>query len=642
MNKLILLLILVGVPQFSWGVCSNKIDPKKVMLFVDTNTSDLEIATAEKAACQRGERFEVVPKNYKAYTTYIKAIEIGRKALHACVEKYKDYKAPECESQRNALNVSRQKQEEFINKQVPLKTQINEEMKALSAEKVKLTSVSISGHDGGGHFGGEKGSFSRSSMQYLMSEYPELNEVESVLLLGCYTGVQKEVSAWKSIFPKIRVIGGYDGSAPLAERPQGHQYIRDILTKEKSLKKISTPKSLNAMAKALLGDLDQLNAAIYLRPSCNEEEGNEFYYASKIDRNFTKFDVEKCEKAMADIKNISPLFREYMDGTKEPPTDTANGELRTIYNLVRTNEHCLKGSGMFHGDINGNAALNLLFWHGFKNSFANYYKDDLAEAEKILASIDAKEVMQDLEKAIAQDEETVKEIEETLKELERDPEGLKARYKKELVEANQELERVKALPEIAAVLKKANDFNYRPTKEETAMMSKFYKAQNDLFTADLRARQSIAETKDMLQSTLQMNNSSLSLKRNSLEKLKADPNVLKNVFIPNKENLSKKTRKEVLENIHQIHGLMSSLQLKPKQQAALVWLSNVSSTHFQYFQNPFEWHEANERPVAPPQQQKLSDFLQMYENAGQGYGYGGGFGATFSSSGTQSGSGGGW
>lgn len=81
MKYLILPLLLTSLNALA---CASKIDESKVMLFVDTNFSDLEIATATKAACQRGEKLVVVPRNYKDYTNQIKNVEALIKKLSSC------------------------------------------------------------------------------------------------------------------------------------------------------------------------------------------------------------------------------------------------------------------------------------------------------------------------------------------------------------------------------------------------------------------------------------------------------------------------------------------------------------------------------------------------------------------------------
>lgn len=131
-------------------------------LFIDTNISDLEIEVARKAACARGERFEVVPKNYKDYAAYSKKIQDASKLLTKCFEKHMgknplgSVPASDCKSEREAQQDAYKKLTEFKQTQISIKEQVKQRMGELSKEKAKLVTVAISGHDGGGHFGERK------------------------------------------------------------------------------------------------------------------------------------------------------------------------------------------------------------------------------------------------------------------------------------------------------------------------------------------------------------------------------------------------------------------------------------------------------------------------------------------------------
>lgn len=81
------LLTLLILPSYVSASCQDTIKSNNFMLFIDTNESELEIATAEKAACARGEKILVVPKNYKEYRGIIKNIHQAEKDYTDCVKK---------------------------------------------------------------------------------------------------------------------------------------------------------------------------------------------------------------------------------------------------------------------------------------------------------------------------------------------------------------------------------------------------------------------------------------------------------------------------------------------------------------------------------------------------------------------------
>ena len=184
-----LFLLLIASYATTGLACQNKINNAKVDLFVDTNQSELEIEVARKAACARGERLVVIPKNYKDYTQFSKKIQDADKVLTKCLQDATvgDYYSPEarqkCGPQQDAKNAAYKASQEFRYKQPELDAQVRSGLEALKKENAKVVSVAISGHDGGGHFGGDKGSFSRSEMATIMADFPELNEVLTLGLI---------------------------------------------------------------------------------------------------------------------------------------------------------------------------------------------------------------------------------------------------------------------------------------------------------------------------------------------------------------------------------------------------------------------------------------------------------------------------
>ena len=614
MNRLIIFLLCVS-SSYALATCPNKVDNKKVMLFVDVNLGDLEIETARNAACQRGERFEVVPKNYKDMGVYSEKINIASAKQKACL-KIKQWE--KCTEENNAMDKAYTDLRDYTEKQIPIKEQVETRLAELNQEKVKLTNVSISGHDGGGSFGGYKGNFSRQDLAQIMSNYPEMNEVESLLLLGCYTGVRHEVFAWKAIFPKVKLIGGYDGSAPNSTRPQGLDYISDILTKEKSLTKLKNSSQVDNDVKGMLDGLGMLNAAVYINPACEDNEDG-FYYASKLNREFEKFEMTGCEKIVAELSALNVEFQKYESGEIEPPTDTGpNGALRKIYDKVRTNEHCLS-NGEY--GLNSNSVFFLLFWEGLKKNFAHFYEDDMLEAEKILATINPEDMVKNLDEKYQKLLTDKEEAEKMLAEYKKDPEGVIKKYNADLAMAQKEVNDLMASQEYQAIQKKLQTDPTKLTPEDKKFMDKL----------------SEVSTKSMhliwnnpahggLEQKIWIVDSEINNNRTSIEKIKSDPGFLKNIWAPTKANMANKTRKEVLENMHNMHGLLGSDVLSSKQSGALYFVTNVTDNHLRYFQNPFSWHEYTGNPEAVPNVQKLSSYTQPQSGGmSGGYGYGGGY-----------------
>ena len=63
MKIYLIAILLVSPPTWADYKCNRKIDKSKVVVFVDTRNSVLEVADAQKAACERGESFKRLPSD---------------------------------------------------------------------------------------------------------------------------------------------------------------------------------------------------------------------------------------------------------------------------------------------------------------------------------------------------------------------------------------------------------------------------------------------------------------------------------------------------------------------------------------------------------------------------------------------------
>lgn len=600
MKKFIFSFTLLSLtPLLAHATCNKKIDANKVMLFVDTNNSELEIMTSQKAACERGERLVVVPKNYKDYKKYTdKLIETHKK-----VEKCFNTKAADaCKEEENHYNKAESELTAFKQSQPSIRTGINEAMAEIKAANGKLQVFTISGHDGGGTFGGHKGDFNRHELAEIMKEHQDINETTSVLLLGCYTGVQNEIYAWKGIFPSARLIAGYDGSAPLADRPQGHQYITDILLKEKQLLKNSDEKKLMSFTQNNIKSLNQLHAAMYV----NCEDDNEFYYGSDgSKKNFKAFNTKECLEKKDEIKALAQEVDKYQLGILEPPLNT-QGELRQLYNKARRYEHCLQ---LTETDLNVSNLFNLLFYQGVKESFASFYKDDLSKAEMILADLDGELILQSLTQSSEQQHKDIEKLKAELELMEKSPETYFANEKKKLEELQIIKDQLLKDPAFASIKNMIDPVsgeligNKEPTPEQFEKLTTVVKAIDTLNEKTHQIEWKKKNFLDVIASqrdNLTMAEQELSDQLSTMQTVKASlASKQSPVWVPTFEQLNKKSRAETLKNIHNTYGLLAVQGLPEKHRKTLQWLSQVQSNHLVAFQNPFSWHEFTGRAEAP-------------------------------------------
>lgn len=625
MKKAIFIATLFSFSQLStsaFAACKNKIDNSKVMLFVDTNNSELEIATVEKSACDRGQRLMVVPENQKEYIPYTNKLEKIKDELTKCLKS-----GVNCEEIQNKSNSVRAELFELISKQPSISDQVENALKKIQGSTSKIESLTISGHDGGGHFGGYKGSLSRSDLAKIFSQYPNLNKIQSLLLLGCYTGVTNEVVEWKNIFPDVKLIGGYDLAAPLSSRPQGHQYISQLLGLENKLIKQANEKRLVQFTKKNLTSLEGLNAAAYL--ICDNQEQEEFYYSSKDpSKTFKKLNLKECLSKTDELKAISEEFTHYFDGTKEIPEDTTNGALRQLYNKARAIEHC---SSMLNVDLNVNKIFNLLFYNGVKKNFSEYYKDDLAKISKILSEVDPilaqKRIDTEINQIILRLATEKKEIDL----LEENPdEYIKKKSDKYEIEKNKFKDLLND-PAYSSLKKLYNDDGtMKPIDWNTLgsidymkywkVMSNANQLQNINYAINT-AKNNPQIYADFLKRSLKqqedMANSQMIEKSSSAK-------ALKEIWIPDEKNLSTKTRKELLENSYRINAVLSSAAPSEKERKALQWLNLTTDMHLRQLANPFSWHEfsgAPEQPLA----NETNHFDENAENSRLSIGHGGGY-----------------
>ncbi|GEM_PF-4229648 len=334
MRALYFILIFLA-PLLVQAACKNVIDAKRVMLFIDTNTNPLEIKAAQTAACERGETIVIIPKNA-------------------------------------GVN------------QASLEMQIRTELKKIKKDDGKLKNLIISGHDGGGIFKGTSFKTNRAELYRMLNIYPEINEINSLLLLGCYSGVQKEILAWKNLLPKIRLIAGYDAAAPLGIRPAGHEYIRDILTKEKKLTAITDKKKIENYLKHNISIIKDLNSSLYLRPYCEDEKQNEFFFGSFDNKKeITNLDFKDCAATLPKLEEEAANFIKYSSGELDPREGKNYEHLRQLYKFSRRNEHCIDA---FDIPLNVNSIFNLVFLTDVNENFVKFYKNDITKAAGIITA----------------------------------------------------------------------------------------------------------------------------------------------------------------------------------------------------------------------------------------------------------------
>ena len=570
--------------------CSNKIDESKIMLFVDANYSDLEIETASKAACQRGEKILVVPKNYKEHTAEIKKAEAIVSRIDSCKSN--------CDALRAEYRQVRSQIETMRTKEGSINDLIDKELADIQKKKGKVTNFIISGHDGGGHFGGYKGNITRDSIQKLMNKYKDINDVSTLMLLGCYTGVQKEILNWKETFPKVKMIGGYDGSAPLSDRPLGHQYLGDLLVKEKSLLAQANEKMLNQFVKTSIRGLGSMHTAVYveLPCDCKEDEINPFYYGSTSKRNFSAFKAGQCAKDEPKIKELYEKFTKFFTGEIEPPKNPSDPAIKTLYDEARSLEHCIDVLAIPNFV---NSLFNLRFYEAVKENFSNFYKKELKTAELEISKLNAgswDDIFKiEMAKIALEEKEYALEIDQ----ISKNPQAYFKQLDKKIHEESMALKKITDDPSKVEIINKISlERNYRPSAQEKALFENYTKLTISIETNESKSdyKNEAKELIDNLKEIPQYQRLMLMESKESFDKL-----ISKKIWLPTHENLKKYSRIDFANNLHETTALLGNEFLPTPIRSALTWAAAAQEQHLMHFQNPFEWHEVTPTITRPQQ-----------------------------------------
>lgn len=596
MKTLLFSLFLVG--NVSAATCNKKIDPSKVVLFIDTNMSSPEIATAEKAACDRGEKLVMVPKNYKEFEVFIRAIDKANADLKKCKSN--------CKAFETAKEKSFEKFESFKKANPDLSKATSQVVDEIAKSQGKIQQIIISGHDGGGVFSGEKGGISRPDLYSILDEHSATNDVTSLLLLGCYTGTQKEVFDWKKVLPNVRLIGGYDASAPLSDRPHGHKYLADLMLKGKDLLAQTDIDKLNKYTEKNIKSLFGLHSALYLQ--CEETSNEKDFYYSKAQNpsEFTKLDFEACLKDTSLQQAVEKLVP-YEFGELEPPKDTQKGELRKLYSTVRQWEHCID---IVESPAKVSTFFNLLFYEDVKKSFAHYYKDRLAEAEAALARLDVATLEVNAAAEIEALEKELQAEKDVLKLLSEKPQDVIATLEAAVTKAEQDRNAfinsfrftgLKKFIGIDGTITQQSGKYF--SKEELKLIDQYKEINGSLGSKKL----ALAAEKNEPGTSLRLKTEAIAALSNKVSeaerqlfKIKKDPELLKKAWIPTSANLAKKTRKETLSNLN----AMTELELLPgipkELKKELEWVRTTTAKHLQRLDNPTSWHAFNGVKVETP------------------------------------------
>lgn len=356
------------------------------ILFINLNRGEKEIEAAERAAKTRGEKVIVIPGQdpskaalLRSYATRLNELSHSRNfnttpALQA------QYMALRDESNRISNHLT----------QESLKKSVND----LAGKGVKLSAMVISGHDGNGDFFGMDGSVKNAELTDIFRGHPEMAKgLKQLILAGCYTAKAGLLDyQWKDPFSNLEALYGYNGSAPAADKLDGHTYIYNALARHKQLAGAHTPGQIKDLASKMIPPNLTTNASICLP---NQKIVNRLAYQDMKDI------WAKCPAMYEKLSASSSMLDCYRNGSpgcENPPTDTHNSPLRDFYNQVQNFQPCYEepaNGNNYRRAASPEELIRLIFAKNVAKNYAQINRQSLLESKDVLLKAGVNEEIAD-------------------------------------------------------------------------------------------------------------------------------------------------------------------------------------------------------------------------------------------------------
>lgn len=306
---------------------------KGEILFFDLNDNPKEIEAAQRAAKRRNEKLIVYPS---ISASDKKEIESTKEELHKARSLFFECSnkigGSACKDLRANFDLARNKHNSTLEKNQMNPRKLNKIMEDLKDNNTKISSIVISGHDGNGFFTGTYGNLTDNDLYRAVSNNtPVADGVRSLLLWGCYSAnIGSLLTHWKKALPQAELIAGFDDSAPLGNKPANWAYLEDVLVKEKNLTSIKDSKTLQRVLKQLNG-ATKMHSSICVRDNyADMKKSIELSQATKL-----------CQTIQDES---AAVFKCYLHAERpkceNPPENTSNNELRSLYNKLQSAKHC--------------------------------------------------------------------------------------------------------------------------------------------------------------------------------------------------------------------------------------------------------------------------------------------------------------
>lgn len=266
----------------------------------------------------------------------------------------------------------------------------------------ELTTVVFSGHSGNLVFSGANGELNVLQDLHATEFSALFSTVKRLVLRGCYTTTLANVlgkSGWRSVFPNVEYIAGYQGKAWSSETAQSKSFMYEALAKSASfLAATNNDESVDIFQSFDHYKLSELGIWFKTSP------GNEYYLTTKgVLAGKVSLDLADEAMSCANLETKKDthqqIVRRYLlaePGYENPPDDTRFSDLRSAYTFFQKNNHCTQLGIWEYAKVTDPLIIQpLIFYKNVQSNFAvhvGFSEFEMLAAELVAGSLETFEL----------------------------------------------------------------------------------------------------------------------------------------------------------------------------------------------------------------------------------------------------------
>ena len=391
--------------------CSHRVNSKRILFYFDLNSAYREMEIAKRVACELGLRFESYPSlaDSRAAGIPYEKWEFARDRLGACRES-KTCSTSERLKQLETEEADTKKEAETAAGPVAFvpAVEFNKKMVGFAKEGAKIVEMGVSGHHyeygWWGDFlagkvvaGALRGDvfhetfLDQDDVTPTTRSYPEVfTELKVLTLWGCSSVTPDKIDFWKMAFPNVKIIIGFNGSAPAAIRSTSLDYLSDSLKRANSMTVEVSPEEIRANIESL-ESINETFAGVYFKSLSNKE----YLYrvtspreANGAGGEFGLFsNPQRCIDFKRRMEYELSYLKELENGSSEIPEDGSDSQLWSVYFNFQMNSDCYRGTPFEKTYPSSRIGLLRFFESGVKFNFEKVYDLNLKKASLELRAV---------------------------------------------------------------------------------------------------------------------------------------------------------------------------------------------------------------------------------------------------------------